>query len=63
MVFSDFRDSVGEIVAALSEYRPKIRASPFIGQASTSAAKGNQGEDKGAGRKGHIGRVLDRSKG
>lgn len=40
MVFSDYRDSVAEIVASLADYAPNIRASAFIGQASTSAAKG-----------------------
>lgn len=40
MIFSDFRDSVAEIVASLVPYEPNIRAAAFIGQASTASAKG-----------------------
>lgn len=36
MIFSQFRDSVGEITAMLNKHKPLVRVMSFIGQATTS---------------------------
>ncbi|KAI9745114.1 MAG: 3'-5' DNA helicase [Claussenomyces sp. TS43310] len=40
IVFSEFRDSAGEIVRVLNRHRPLIRASVFVGQANSKRTDG-----------------------
>ncbi|KJE91912.1 fanconi anemia, variant [Capsaspora owczarzaki ATCC 30864] len=40
MIFSEFRESVQEIIDALADQQPVVRAMAFVGQATTKGSKG-----------------------
>ena len=43
MIFSQFRESVGEIAALLNHFKPAVRCMPFVGQSSGGGDGGGGG--------------------